>query len=152
MCVCMLAIVGQFLQGEVCFQAQSCTGLSATHSKEKGKVLDCRFLHLCNEYGLVPLEAGLGRALDSQTKRELKIQRFQKEKLGRVRLSKMLARNSGDLESGEENEDGDLEREAWLLKIELSVLKAAEQRSQIKQVCHLPAQALDPLAYKQPLQ
>lgn len=95
------------------------------------------FLGLCEQYKLVPAEARIAQSMDAQTKRQMKIQRFQKEKLSRARLKEIEAVHISDREDEAENEadgDDDAEREAWLLRIELAVLKAAEQSSQIKQV------------------
>ena len=94
-----------------------------------------RFLRICEQYDLVPAEARIAQSMDAQTKRQLKIQRFQRDKQSRVRL-KELGRLDGTLEDSREESRGDedLEREAWLIRIELAVLKAAEQSSQIQQV------------------
>lgn len=94
-----------------------------------------RFLRICEQYDLVPAEARIAQSMDAQTKRQLKIQRFQRDKQSRVRL-KELEKFHGTLEDSREESRGDedLEREAWLIRIELAVLKAAEQSSQIKQV------------------
>lgn len=81
----------------------------------------------------MPDEAHITDATDAQTKRELKIQRFQKDKQSRARL-KQIASLHEDLDDSKDEDGGDLEREAWLIRIELAVLNAAEQSSQLKQV------------------
>lgn len=95
-----------------------------------------RFLHLCEQYSLLPAEARIQQTIDPQTKREFKIQRFQKEKLAQARLKVLdiSAGDKGDKDDNESAKDEDIEREAWLLKIELAILRAVEQSSQVKQV------------------
>ncbi len=94
-----------------------------------------RFLNLCEQYDLVPAESRTARPMDAQTKRELKIQRFQKEKQSTARLKEIGSRHGDSDDNQDQNwGDEDVEREAWLIKIDLAVLQAAEQSNQIEQV------------------
>ena len=79
----------------------------------------------------MPAEARIAQPMDAQTKRQLKIQRFQKDKQSRAKLKQI---DSYRLHEDRDEDSDDLEREAWLIRIEVAVLKAAEQSSQIKQV------------------
>lgn len=96
-----------------------------------------RFLATCEQYGLPPSKGRIAESNDAQTKRELKIKQFQREKLLRASLEQLTVTNRASRpENGSDTGDDTegLEREYWLLKVELAILKAAENRNQIKQV------------------
>lgn len=97
----------------------------------------CRFLNLCEQYDLVPLDVSSHNAVDAQTKREQKIRRYQQERLLKARLKAIQAGSCGnEAGAGSDKEDDkeDSEREAWLLSVQLALLNALEQISQLKQV------------------
>ena len=119
----------QYHQLVPCMAWMHCPGKKKSHSSR-------RFLSRCEQYELVPPEARIAQSMDAQTKRQLKIQRFQKDKQSRARLNQIDSLHE-TLDDSKDEGSGDLEREAWLIRIELAVMKAAEQSSQIKQVlCH----------------
>lgn len=104
-----------------------------------------RFLRRCEQYDLVPDAAQSSGPLDAQTKRQLKIERFQKEKLAHSQMKELQASLAPvTIVNGSKQacSDEDAEREIWLLKIELAVLKAFEQSSQIEQELDMLSHAL----------
>lgn len=89
----------------------------------------------------MPVEAHTIDLTDAQTRRQLKVQRYQKEKLIRAKLEQLAPSpwraSAVDDDNASTDESEDSEREVWLLKVELAVLEAAENMSHIKQVSPL---------------
>jgi hypothetical protein len=92
-------------------------------------------MHLCGQYKLVPPEAQMEQPTDAQTRRQMKIERYRKEKAAKARLAQLQTDGRfTDLDEEGGGGDDEMEREAWLTRVELAVLKAVEQISQLKQV------------------
>ena len=78
---------------------------------------------------------------DAQTKRQQKVERFRKEKAAKARLADLQgallrSRRMQELDSDNDDSssDDEAQREAWLTRLELAVLRAAEQTGLLKQV------------------